>query len=620
MLFRKKNKVQMRHIFLLAFYCGVLLAAEDDVRRIRTLADSGHFDAAEAFFNDKMQQSGLAEFDKILLATEIVRMYSQPQFLFDSARHARMIRSIEPLESSLLTPLPYSLLSNPAPSDLIFAKITFRLQCAIAYCSLGDEQRLDADTASLTNQPSAYQQARSTLQKAIERLKTGQQELQAFRQRVGNNADAQLRQQMLALEYSMTMQLGITQKLLAQTLLVPEERNFELQQAAKTLSAVAAIQSTEPIIVQCKIEEAVCRRLSGDFDRCAEILSPLRSAALTPESRLRTEAEWIRYNIAAGNVAEMRRHYLLADSPDVKLYPDFDLARLELFLVNNPSKNIRPEISAAMRLAETIERQLGPYWGKRAGVIMQASGNNELNSAEMLAMRAEKRYQEQRFIESAELYEQAAAKADANRQAENMYRYHRSAAHVWGKALEQLPSGVPKEEYQKRLIVLLKKLVEQNPSHPDALDLHLWALDLQKRLVLSQPETLDDYLALVKEHSEHWNNSPQLPALRRLSVIFLERQGRIAEAAAILPLLDVAQLETLAPEIQRLRARQLDSEGKNQEAVDLLAALLKQKHEPATLQLLAEILTRQPDEKSLEYALKFWTDLESITAKNSEMW
>jgi tetratricopeptide (TPR) repeat protein len=251
---------------------------------------------------------------------------------------------------------------------------------------------------------------------------------------------------------------------------------------------------------------------------------------------------------------------------------------------------------------------------------MLASGNNELNSAEMLAMRAEKHYQEQRFIEAAELYEQAAVTADANRQAENMYRYRRSAVHAWRKALEQLPPDAPKAEYQKRLIILLKKLVEQNPNHPDASNLHLSAIDVQARLALSQPATLDDYLALVKEHSEYWNDSPQLPTLRRLSVILLEQQGRFEEAAAMLPLLDIAQLETLAPEIQRLRVRQLNSEGKTQEAVDILAALLKQKQEPATLQLLAGILTRQPEEKSLKFALKFWTDLESITAKNSELW
>jgi tetratricopeptide (TPR) repeat protein len=248
------------------------------------------------------------------------------------------------------------------------------------------------------------------------------------------------------------------------------------------------------------------------------------------------------------------------------------------------------------------------------------SGNYELNSAEVLAMRAEKCYQDKQFIEAAKLYEQAAAKADANRQAENMFRYNQSAAHTWEKALAQLPPDEPKIEYQTRLLALLRKLTAQNPNHPEALEGHFRAIDVQVQIVLAQPKALDDYLALVEEHTKYWSDSPQLPRMRQLSIRLLEQQGRIAEAAALLPMLDAEQLETLPPEIQRLRVRQLDSEGKTQEAVDILMALLIQKREPATVQLFAEILTRQSDEKSLNRALDFWRELEPLAEKNGEMW
>jgi len=100
----------------------------------------------------------------------------------------------------------------------------------------------------------------------------------------------------------------------------------------------------------------------------------------------------------------------------------------------------------------------------------------------------------------------------------------------------------------------------------------------------------------------------------------LDRQGRMDEASALLPLLDGEELKTLSPEIQRLRVRQLDSEGKTQEAVNLLITLLKQKREPVTLQLLAEILARQTDAKSLEFALTYWTELAHNTERDSELW
>jgi hypothetical protein len=602
-------------VFLLLLY-GILVAAEDDLRRVRALSEQGLFAAAEAFCNEKLQQPDLTEINKIRLATELVHAYSQQLLLLESAQRTRIVRRLESFEKEWLAPP-----AGSAVPDLVLAKIMLRLQLAMTYHSLGDDQRIVADTVSETNNLTACREARSTLEDVLERLKKGQQELQNFRQKIGINADSSLQQRMLALDYSITMQRGIAQKSLALTFSAETDRNSELRQAVQTFSELTAMNSTDPVIVQCKIEKAVCHRLGGELDRCAEILQPLRDVldSFTPECRLRTEAEWIRYNIATGNVADTRKQYT-ADRADVKLYPDFDLARLELLLTNDPTRNIRPEIPAAMKLEQTIDQQLGSYWGRRARMTALSFGNMEFNSAEMLVMRAEKHYQEQQFIESAELYEQAAAKADTNHQADARDRYRRLAAHAWGKALEPLPLGEPKIKAQRRLIALLRNLAVHNLEDSEALDLHLWAINTQVEIVLSQPEALDDYLTLVAEHAKYWNDSPQLQRIRRLSVILLECQGRWDEVSAMLPLLDLEQLKTLPPEIQRFRVRQLDSAGKTQEAVNLLATLLKQKSEPATLKLFAEILTRQSEVKSLEYALKYWTELTQNVERNSEMW
>ena len=604
-------------LFLLALLSSTLFAAEDDEQQVRSLAERGQFSAVEALCREKFEQPDFTGINKIRLVAELVRSRSMQLLVAEPAERTRIVQQLKTLETEWLT-LP----ADSAAPDLALAQITLRQQLAMAHWSLGDYQRLEAETASETNKQIAYRQARSTLQDSIERLKKCRQELQAFRQRIGINADSSLQQNMQALEYSIAMQQGIALKSSALTLQTKAERNFELRQAAETLSELASKHSTEPVFVQCKIEKAACHRLCGELDQCAEILSPLLNtlASLTPECRLQAEAEWIRYQIAEGNVAAMRRHYA-ADRADARFYPDFDLARLELFMANDPAKNIRPEVSSAMRLQQAMARQLGSYWGRRAAmtVSLLSSGNTELISADILKTLADNAYRDNKFAESAGYYEQAAAKADANRQADNMFLYNRLAAAAWAKALEQAPEE-SKAEYRNRLIPLLRKLAVQNPNHPEALNGHLSAIDLQVQIVLSQPETLDDYLMLVREHTEHWSDSPQLQRLRRLSVILLERQGRIDEASAILPFLDLEQLEKLPPGIQRLRVRQLDSEGKTQEAVDILKVLLKQKREPATLQLFAEILARQSDEASLNDALNFWTELEQGVPKNGEMW
>ena len=392
--------------FLLPLICGLLSASEDDLRQVRSLLSQGLFDAAETLCHEKFQQSNIAETDKIVLATELVRSNTR-RLLLESAQRPRIIRLFETLESAWLPPSPPS-----ASPDLVLTKIMFRLQCAMAYRSFGDYQRLEAETLSETNRRNTLQQARAALHDSLERLKTCRQELLNFRQKMGINADLPLKQRMLTLEYSITMQQGIARKSLALTLSTEEERNFELRQAAETLSETAALESSEPVIIQCKIEKAACHRLCGEIGRCAEILEQLRTLTLPPESQLQTDAEWIRYNIAAGNIAEMRRNFA-ADSAQAHLSPDFELARLELFLASDASRNIRPEIPMVMKLEQAIERQFGSYWAQHARLIVSASGNADLTSAEMLAMRAERHEQEQQFAESAELYEQAAAKADA---------------------------------------------------------------------------------------------------------------------------------------------------------------------------------------------------------------
>jgi tetratricopeptide (TPR) repeat protein len=605
----------MKRIATLVFallFCGTLFAAEDDIQNdfqtAQSLLNRGQFAAVESLVQEKLQQTDVAEIDKIRLATILVQSYSQQLLVAAPAQRPPIVRRIETLETTLLTP--------SVDSDLVLAKITFRLQCSMAYRSLGDYQRLEADIASETNKRTAYQSAQSTLLDALERLKKCQQELQAFRQRVGINATPQLTREMLASEYSIAMQQGIARKSLALTFTAEADRNFELREAAEALSVLASKDSTDSVIIQCKIEKASCHRLCGELDKCAAILTPLLN---NPEYRLSAEAEWIRLQIAAGNIAEMRRRYA-TDREESRQYPDFDLARLELFLANDPDQHIRPEVATADRLRQTLG-QRSPYWRQRAAMTESALtlGNTDLVSAETLAMRAENRFKENRFAESAQLYEEAAAKADTNRQADNMFRYNLHAILAWEKVLEHAPDA-EKTEHRKRLIPLLRNLSVQNPNYVQAVDLHLRAIDLQGEIGLSSVESQNEYLTLIKEHMATWKESPKMSPLRRLSVGVLERLERTDEAAALLPLLDLEQIATLSPEMQRQRVRQLDTEGKTQEAVDILTVLLKQKREPATLRLMAEIRSRQTDVASLESARILWTELAESVPKNSETW
>ena|GEM_PF-2512252 len=606
-------------LFFASLY-SMLFAGEADRQRVRALADQGLFAVAEQFCDDQFQQENVRDADKFLLAAELARSYTLHLLSLEPSQRPQMFRNFELLESRL------RIAHNTAHSpDVLLAKIIFRLQIAMAFQSLGDDQRLDADTASITNRQAAYQQARNTLENALDRLKQCRQELLSLRQRADFNTDASFNQRLQALEYSITMQQGITQKSLALTFPSEDDRKFALRQAAETLSSLASLDSVEPIVVQCKIEQASIHRLAGELDRSAGILNQLNSVSqtLTAGCRLRLETEWIRYQIAAGNITDIRRHYA-TDRDNVHLYPEFDIARLELFLASDLLRGIRAEPMAALRLEQSIDRQFGPHWARRARRVVLASGNSELNSAEMLQTRGDQHYREGQFHDAAILYEQASAQSDARRHADSMFRYNRLAAHTWMKAIEHLPSDEPKTDYQRRVVALLERLNTQEPNHPEAFELYTLALNLQCQIAMSLPDTLDEYLALLNGYTKRWADhtaaSSPLFGARRLAVILLERQGRIDEASAMLPLLDEEHLTTLPAEIQRLRVRQLDAEGKTQDAVDMLIAMLNQRRDSATLQMFADILTRQSDSASLHHALKSWLEIETLADRNSELW
>ena len=187
-------------LFLLfAFLHIPLFAIEDELRQIRTLADRGQFGPVEELFRETIERSDITDIDKIRLATELVRSRSMQLLTVESAQRVPIVRRLETLESTYLTGSTDTLSVEHA-----LARITLRLQLAMAYQSFGDYQRLEADVASTTHQPVAYQRARSILHDAIERFKLCQREFQALRQRMGMNAP-------LALEYAITMQLGIAQ-------------------------------------------------------------------------------------------------------------------------------------------------------------------------------------------------------------------------------------------------------------------------------------------------------------------------------------------------------------------------------------------------------------------------
>jgi Flp pilus assembly protein TadD len=567
-------------LFLAVILAGHLGAADPDVRFLQGLIERNLFESVEYFCHREFQKPAAAKTNQLYLASELVRSRTKQALLTEHPENIK--ERLTEIEKQFLT-IPDDF-ADPAVS---LARMMLQLQLAISF-----------------KQPDA---SKSELYEAIERFKKCSGDVKTVRQKIGTNAHPELEHRLAALQWSILSQRGLAHQSLALTFPAGEDRAFELQQAVKIFSELAALDSKESIIVQSRIELATCFRLLGNHEKCREILVTLQTAlqtlSLTPLLQFQADAELIRYHIATGNIDEAVKQFEKGD-PGSAIYPDYDLARLELFLAQK-----QPDIRSVLAVIQQIEQQSGPYWGQRARQLL-TSANPAAGTldAATLASLAENQYRSEHLAEAVTLLEQASKQSDS----EASFQYGRSAISILSTMLEQTKSN----NIRNQMIGSIRRLSLRFPQQPESAELHLLALDL----AASAAKT-DDYLAMIEEHTKTWSDSPKIQLLRRQAVILLERQGRTEEALKMLPQLDTVQIGTMTPEMQRLHARQLEQKGETQGAVDILKVLLKQKPDdlPA-LQLLAEILGNQNDSKLLDMSLRLWVSLEQKAPKKSELW
>ncbi|MDR0521544.1 MAG: hypothetical protein LBH00_06795 [Planctomycetaceae bacterium] len=581
------------------------LPNEENVQHIQSLTKRGLFDAADAFCNEKFQSPDLPESDKMELAAELVRTKPAQWFLADrtagQTQREKIVRRIAAVEKLFAD--PDAVYRRDKHTNKATGKNHFilQLQIAMAYSELGEYQYLDGDK----------KKASAALLDALDRFKKYLSQATFNHPPDRNSPDFDWEEkQKLFWRDTLRMQSGIARKFYALTLDNINDRQFELHKAADTFAEIDS--------VPCKLERAACFRLCGETEKCGEILSRIQTDKLSAAVKLQYDAEMIRFMTASGKAEEARKQFENG-AEDSRLFPDYDIARLELFLADEPSRNIKPASAAAAKLLQKIEQEHGQLWRKRAGILFAAAvkESHAVHDVFAAATLAESRYKENRFAESAELYEQAADKTGS---AGDAVKYCRSAAAAWNELLKQ-KTGSGKNEVRSRLIKLLRKVPVHYPQQPESAELHLFAVDLTGQSAVEQTASPDDYLAVIAEHENVWRDSPKLPQLRRQKAVLLTQLGRLNEAAEVLPMLTPEQLKTCPPEVQMLRAKQLDAEGKTQEAAGMLETLLKQKKEDLrVMQILAEMQTRQNNQQDLQNALRLWTLLEQKSVKNSEPW
>ncbi len=519
--------------FLCLFLTIPVFGESSDLRFLDGLSERGLFESAEYFYSDRIHQ--VPELEKIPLAAEFVRTLTRWTLQTEPNRRSDLLQKRKQLEQEFLGPVDD--FSNP---ERTLALIELRFQSIIGDFSLGEEQRLEAAVVPNAERPKAFEAARQLLYDAVEKFKECSKAVEELRQRVGSNADPEFERRTLALSRAIKFQWGLAQESIGLSFPAgSDDRNFSLNEAANILSEVARLQIVDAAVLRSRIELAGCFRLLGDLENARTTLAALQNASLNVELRFRASTELLRYQLAVGQLDAASKEFsaALADST---VYPEFDLARLELFLAvlaKAPKDGSEEALENIIRLIRDVDRRSGPYWGRRARLVLLSS-ESSLDNAELLKSLADEQYRNGRYAESVRLYDRASTAAEKAGDAEDAYKNAVSAVAVLDDVAQRLEtSTAPQEDqiaYRRQTLEALRSLAIRFVQRSEAPELHLKAVDGAAKLVLENHLPVDRYVELLLEHAEHWPTSEKTPPLLLRAAWVCERQERPADALALL--------------------------------------------------------------------------------------
>lgn len=530
-------------------------ASESDIRFLRGLADRGLFDSVEYFCTKEFQKPSEPIPEKYFLASELIRSRSRQMLLETPERQQEIQASLDELEKRFAgTPDDFSCFDDS------LARLSFQFQRAIATYSWGDWQRLDADVAVGHDRDDKLKQARRTLLDSLNRFETCLENVLALRKKSGPNPGLAQEQRLLALERSVRFQQGLAQMSYALTFPVEQNeqpdsnRSYSLNRAVEILTKIASLRIDDPMIVQSRIKLATCYRLLGNLTRCHEILSQLNQDRYV--GNLQFQAELLRYSIEVGDLDIATQNFQQGQTVSAS-DPDFDLAGIELLLARtkrlrirsaeqdeNTKRQAEKQLSNdILQLIRKVENESGPYWGRRARMLLSAGENPERLEnpidPEMLVMLAEDRFRTGHHAEAVALFRQAGRSYELAGNQPLAFACCRSSLAILANVLEQatiseLVSEDEKKTCKQQLVEQLRNVSTRFFEQNEASELHLKAIDLTADDLLEDKTRIDEYLGLLREHAGTWPDSVKIPPLLLRAASLLEQQEKPGDALELI--------------------------------------------------------------------------------------
>lgn len=399
-------------------------------------------------------------------------------------------------------------------------RVLVQLQDALTSLAEGELARLEAEVAA--EPAAALDKARTGIRQANRAFEELDKQLAAD---IGSAPDRPADSgelsgnELLALQNNVRFQLART--LSNQALCYPagsDDRLASLTLATEQLQRVLRqLREDDPLTWQVYLHLATCYRLLGNAEQAEQALAAPASDKAPEEIRALAGAEQAELLIAAGqpqqalDMLEQQSAAAPSTSLDGQVVSRqaaaqraFVQLKAILALWKSAVEQKDEAGSATWEKRATaqvglLERQSGPYWGRRGELELLRSIGSGLpaqNNDNILGRTADNLYLKEQYEEAIETYDRAAQQARDKNDLTGAFTWAHKGALVEQKLLRH-----------DRAAQRLQQLASTHVEHPQAAAAHLLAAWNLAQVVRRDPAAAERYAALLAEHLQLWPDS-----------------------------------------------------------------------------------------------------------------
>ena len=403
-----------------------------------------------------------------------------------------------------------------------------QLQASLALLARGELGRQEAEV--LAASPDRWDQPRSHLRSAIAELELLEQSVAEGLRSRNQPADGLTEWEWLRLQKNIHYQLARALRNQAQSYPAGSaDRSNALTRSLAHLNPLVTLDADEPLTWPARVDQIICLRLLEDFAAAESRLSLLEQTVPPPEIRPSVRAERIRLLLAGGQLADARNLLEEAREQPDPTSGQLDMALLETYVAlwraadrAGQQAQVAALQEQAMRLVRHIEQHWGPYWTRRAEMVVAdaATIGSGASNLDVLIATAQNFYRRGQLQEAVPAFLRAADKAREMSDAASGLQLMNTAARI-EHDLGRHQAAV--EHFRAAAL----SFADQD----EAGTVHLWAILNASQLAQQDPAALDRYLQLLREHVARWpTGSSSNTARRWLGQLHVHQRN---EAAAI---------------------------------------------------------------------------------------